>query len=42
MPLITGSIDDLEARNHWGWQHHFDLDKTTEDMLKNLAPKQAV
>jgi nucleoside-diphosphate-sugar epimerase len=36
------SIDDLEARNHWGWQHHFDLDKTTEDMLKNLAPKQAV
>ena len=29
-------IDDSVARNDWGWQHEFDLDKITEDMLKNL------
>lgn len=30
------SIDDSEAREHWGWRHKFDLDKMTGDMLKNL------
>lgn len=30
------SIDDSTARNDWGWQHHFDLDKMTDTMLKNL------
>ena len=30
------SIDDSVARSNWGWQHEYDLDKTTEDMLKNL------
>lgn len=31
------SIDDSVARAHWGWQHQFDLDKMTADMLANLA-----
>jgi nucleoside-diphosphate-sugar epimerase len=30
------SIDDSAARADWGWNHHFDLDKMTVDMLKNL------
>lgn len=33
------SIDDREARKDWGWEHRFDLDAITEDMLKNLAPR---
>ncbi len=33
------SIDDQEARVDWGWQHSYDLDAITEDMLKNLSPK---
>lgn len=31
------SIDDSEAREQWGWQPRFDLDQTTEEMLKNLG-----
>jgi nucleoside-diphosphate-sugar epimerase len=30
------SIDDSQARKDWGWKHHFDLKKTTVEMLKNL------
>ena len=30
------SIDDREARRDWGWQHHYDLAKTTVAMLDNL------
>jgi nucleoside-diphosphate-sugar epimerase len=30
------SIDDTEARNDWGWKHHFDLEKMAMDMLENL------
>lgn len=30
------SIDDSSARNDWGWQHEFNLDKMTADMLSNL------
>ncbi len=33
------SIDDTVARNDWGWQHEFDLDKLVEVMLKNLSLK---
>ncbi|MBU2974626.1 MULTISPECIES: NAD-dependent epimerase/dehydratase family protein [Zobellia] len=33
-----GSINDSEARNDWGWQAEFDLEKTTKEMLENLAP----
>ena len=33
------SIDDSEARADWGWQHEFDLNKMTVDMLKNLKEK---
>ncbi|MGJ8736658.1 NAD-dependent epimerase/dehydratase family protein [Zobellia laminariae] len=32
------SIDDQEARRDWGWQAEFDLEKTTKEMLENLAP----
>ncbi|WP_289038302.1 NAD-dependent epimerase/dehydratase family protein [uncultured Zobellia sp.] len=32
-----GSIDDKEARLDWGWQAEFDLEKTTKEMLENLA-----
>jgi nucleoside-diphosphate-sugar epimerase len=31
------SIDDSCARNDWGWKHAYDLDRMTEDMLKNLG-----
>ncbi len=30
------SIDDSAARTDWGWQHRFDLDKMTADMLRHL------
>ncbi len=32
------SIDDSPARADWGWEDSFDLDKTTGEMLRNLAP----
>jgi len=30
-------IDDTIARNDWGWKPSYDLDKMTEDMLKNIS-----
>jgi len=30
------SIDDSQARNDWGWQHKFDLEKMTTDIIVNL------
>jgi nucleoside-diphosphate-sugar epimerase len=33
------SIDDSPARNDWNWQHHFDLDTMTAEMLKELRKK---
>jgi nucleoside-diphosphate-sugar epimerase len=30
------SIDDLEARNDWGWKIKYDLPKLVENMLENL------
>jgi nucleoside-diphosphate-sugar epimerase len=30
------SLDDSAARKDWGWQHGFDLEKMTFDILKNL------
>lgn len=30
------SISDKEAREHWGWKEHYDLEKLTENMLQNL------
>lgn len=30
------SIDDTPARTHWGWEHKFDLEKMTADMLTHL------
>ena len=33
------SIDDRAARSDWGWQHEFDLNRMTYDMLKQLKKK---
>ncbi|NKI30888.1 NAD-dependent epimerase/dehydratase family protein [Croceivirga thetidis] len=30
------SIDDSSSREDWGWQHEFDLERTTHEMLSNL------
>lgn len=30
------SIDDSQARKDWGWQHDFELDNMTVDMLEHL------
>lgn len=30
------SIDDFQAKKDWGWKPHFDLEKTTREMLENL------
>ncbi|MDX1326720.1 MAG: NAD-dependent epimerase/dehydratase family protein [Arenibacter sp.] len=30
------SIDDSEARKDWNWKSEFDLEQTTEEMIKNL------
>lgn len=30
-------IDDSVARKDWGWNHSFDLEKMTSDMIKNLS-----
>ena len=30
------SINDSEARNDWGWQHEFDLEKMTTEMLEGI------
>lgn len=30
------SIDDIQARQDWGWKPEFDMERTTEEMLKNL------
>lgn len=32
------SINDAEARAHWGWKPNYDLDKMTQVMLENLRP----
>lgn len=31
------SIDDSDARAHWGWEHRYGLDQMTEIMLENLG-----
>ncbi|HTA28353.1 MAG TPA: NAD-dependent epimerase/dehydratase family protein [Bacteroidia bacterium] len=31
------SINDTEARNHWGWKHQYTLDTMTTDILKHLG-----
>jgi nucleoside-diphosphate-sugar epimerase len=32
-------LDDSCAREEWDWQPHYDLGKTTEDMIKQLRMK---
>ncbi|MEZ5047644.1 MAG: NAD-dependent epimerase/dehydratase family protein [Chitinophagaceae bacterium] len=31
------SVDDSKAQEDWGWKPEFDLERMTEDMLKNLS-----
>ncbi|MDT8417959.1 MAG: NAD-dependent epimerase/dehydratase family protein [Lutibacter sp.] len=33
------SIDDSQARKDWGWKHQFNLEKISNNMLKNLQLK---
>jgi nucleoside-diphosphate-sugar epimerase len=33
------SIDDREARKHWGWKEKYDLQLLVKSMLDNLKPK---
>ncbi len=33
------NIDDTPARKDWGWNHEYDLNKMTNDMLKNLKER---
>jgi nucleoside-diphosphate-sugar epimerase len=33
------SIDDSRAREDWGWNHEYNLESMTAEMLKNLAPQ---
>jgi len=33
------SIDDSTARQEWGWQPQYNLDKMTADMIENLRQK---
>lgn len=35
------SIDDAEARADWGWQHRYDLDEMTDDMIDKLRERKA-
>ncbi|UCC92828.1 MAG: NAD-dependent epimerase, partial [Thermoplasmata archaeon] len=35
------SIDDTPAREEWGWNPEYDLEKMTVDMLENLERKFA-
>jgi nucleoside-diphosphate-sugar epimerase len=30
------SIDDSEAKKDWGWKPEYDIERMTEDMLRNL------
>jgi nucleoside-diphosphate-sugar epimerase len=34
------SIDDSEARRDWGWEHRFELEAMTDDMLERLREKR--
>lgn len=36
------SIDDSSARNDWHWQHVFDIEKMTVEMLEKLGEKYGV
>jgi nucleoside-diphosphate-sugar epimerase len=36
------SIDDSQARKDWNWQHQFNLEAMSKDMLQNLKLKYAV
>lgn len=35
-------MDDGVAQEEWGWQHQYDLEEMTKDMIKHLSQKLAV
>ena len=36
------SIDDVQARKDWNWNHHFNIDELTKEMIDHLSKKLAV
>jgi nucleoside-diphosphate-sugar epimerase len=36
------SIDDIHAQNDWGWNLEYDLEKMTQDMMKNLKKQYKI
>ncbi len=36
-----GSIDDTVARGDWGWKAEFDLERTTEEMIRQLRARKS-
>lgn len=36
------SIDDSDARNHWGWKENYNLESMTTDMLLNLKKQKSI
>ncbi len=37
-----GSIDDTVARGDWGWKPEFDLERTTEEMIRQLRTRKSI
>jgi len=33
------SMDDSAARNEWGWEPEYDLEKMTKDMIEKVSAK---
>lgn len=38
----TNSMDDTFAREEWGWKPNYDLDKVSEDMIKEIRNKTSI
>ena len=36
------NIDDSQARTDWKWENKYDLEKMTEDMIRQLSPSKAL
>ncbi|MFM2000415.1 MAG: hypothetical protein RL204_2362, partial [Bacteroidota bacterium] len=36
------SINDTEAREHWGWKHKYDLNLLVSTMITEIAKKKNV
>jgi len=36
------SIDDSSSKKDWGWQHQYNLEQITEEMIEGLKPKVSI